>query len=229
MISSQADCPCVAAVTGCNCLLARNEAPGLAGWTCLFVSAKSRTLSNDFRTLCLSWVFVITQARNILLKSSGGAEGRPFVAKVADFGLSMRIDPNATHVSNVFQVRPCGRLPTLAGREASQLFRQSMQTAGKRLVARAGTLGHWYSGYSNPIVTVPACPPVPLVSHLQGTMTHMAPEVMLRGKLSRQSDVYAFGVLLWELYSGGHAFKVRALSGSIWHCCKVSQPHRHSR
>lgn len=45
------------------------------------------------------------QARNILLKSSGGAEGRPFVAKVADFGLSMRIDPNATHVSNVYQVR----------------------------------------------------------------------------------------------------------------------------
>lgn len=43
------------------------------------------------------------QARNILLKSSGGAEGRPFVAKVADFGLSMRIDPNATHVSNVYQ------------------------------------------------------------------------------------------------------------------------------
>lgn len=43
---------------------------------------------------------------------------------------------------------------------------------------------------------------------VQGTMTHMAPEVMLRGKLSRQSDVYAFGVLLWELYSGGHAFKV---------------------
>jgi hypothetical protein len=46
-----------------------------------------------------------SQARNILLKSSGGAEGRPFVAKVADFGLSMRIDPNATHVSNVYQVR----------------------------------------------------------------------------------------------------------------------------
>jgi hypothetical protein len=47
----------------------------------------------------------LSQARNILLKSSGGAEGRPFVAKVADFGLSMRIDPNATHVSNVYQVR----------------------------------------------------------------------------------------------------------------------------
>jgi hypothetical protein len=50
------------------------------------------------------------QARNILLKSSGGAEGRPFTAKVADFGLSMRIDPDATHVSNVFQVRSIGLL-----------------------------------------------------------------------------------------------------------------------
>lgn len=50
---------------------------------------------------------------------------------------------------------------------------------------------------------------------LQGTMTHMAPEVMLKGKLSRGSDVYAFGVLLWELYSGGHAFRgvPRALLG----------------
>jgi hypothetical protein len=45
------------------------------------------------------------QARNILLKSSGGGQGRPFIAKVADFGLSVRIDPMATHVSNVYQVR----------------------------------------------------------------------------------------------------------------------------
>lgn len=51
-------------------------------------------------------------------------------------------------------------------------------------------------------------------------MTHMAPEVMLRGKLSRQSDVYAFGVLLWELYSGGHAFKVREQLVD-WSCVSV--------
>ena len=41
----------------------------------------------------------------------------------------------------------------------------------------------------------------------QGTLTHMAPEVLLAGRLSKASDVYAFGITLWELYTGGHAFK----------------------
>jgi serine/threonine protein kinase len=44
------------------------------------------------------------KARNILLKSSG-ADRRGFVAKVADFGLSLRMDPNETHVSDMYQVR----------------------------------------------------------------------------------------------------------------------------
>lgn len=37
----------------------------------------------------------------------------------------------------------------------------------------------------------------------------------MQGKVSRASDVYAFGILLWELYTGGHAFKgvPRALLG----------------
>lgn len=42
---------------------------------------------------------------------------------------------------------------------------------------------------------------------LQGTLTHMAPEVLMFGKISRASDVYAFGILLWELYTGQQAFK----------------------
>jgi serine/threonine protein kinase len=41
----------------------------------------------------------------------------------------------------------------------------------------------------------------------QGTTTHMAPEVLLEGKLSRASDVYAFGILMWELLTADHAFR----------------------
>jgi hypothetical protein len=33
-----------------------------------------------------------------------------------------------------------------------------------------------------------------------------APELLLAGRVSRASDAYAFGILLWELYTGGHAY-----------------------
>ena len=39
-----------------------------------------------------------------MLKSSG-SEGRGVVAKVADFGLSVKMDHMETHLSNAFQVR----------------------------------------------------------------------------------------------------------------------------
>ncbi len=42
------------------------------------------------------------QARNIMLKSSG-TEGRGVVAKVADFGLSTRMEHAETHLSSCFQ------------------------------------------------------------------------------------------------------------------------------
>ncbi|KAG1662464.1 hypothetical protein FOA52_009672 [Chlamydomonas sp. UWO 241] len=40
----------------------------------------------------------------------------------------------------------------------------------------------------------------------QGTMTHMAPELLLFGRMSKPSDVYAFAVTLWEIFTGGRAF-----------------------
>ncbi|KAI8466064.1 MAG: hypothetical protein J3K34DRAFT_524825 [Monoraphidium minutum] len=82
------------------------------------------------------------KARNVLLKSTG-TDPRGFTAKVGDFGLSIRIDPGATHISNLFQ----------------------------------------------------------------GTMTHMAPETLDLGRISRASDVYAFGILLYELFTGDGAFR----------------------
>jgi serine/threonine protein kinase len=37
----------------------------------------------------------------------------------------------------------------------------------------------------------------------QGTMSHMAPEVMLQGRISKAADVYSFGISLWDLFTGG--------------------------
>ncbi len=44
------------------------------------------------------------QASNVLLKSSA-SDGRGVVAKVADFGLSVKMDITQTHMSNLWQVR----------------------------------------------------------------------------------------------------------------------------
>ena len=41
----------------------------------------------------------------------------------------------------------------------------------------------------------------------QGTLTHMAPELLLHGHISKRGDVYAFGILLWELFTGEKAFR----------------------
>ena len=35
-----------------------------------------------------------------------------------------------------------------------------------------------------------------------GTVTHMPPELLTTGRLSKSVDVFAFGVLLWEMCTG---------------------------
>ena len=35
---------------------------------------------------------------------------------------------------------------------------------------------------------------------------HTYIQVMLKGKQSKSADVYAYGIVLWELYTGGRAF-----------------------
>ena len=55
-----------------------------------------------------------------------------------------------------------------------------------------------------PSLTLPA---VPHLSHTyQGTLTHMSPELLLHGRMSKAADVYAFGITMWELYSADSAF-----------------------
>ena len=104
------------------------------------------------------------KATNVMLKSAG-SDGRGVIAKVADFGLSVRMDAFATHVSQSFQ----------------------------------------------------------------GTLTHMAPEVMLHGQLGKAADVYAFGVTLWELFTGGQPYQgeCRCLAAGGRggrRCCCVCMP-----
>ncbi|KAL6748814.1 kinase-like domain-containing protein, partial [Haematococcus lacustris] len=73
------------------------------------------------------------KARNVLLRGSGGSVGRGVTAKIADFGLAVKLPPGESCINNLFQ----------------------------------------------------------------GTITHMAPEVLKDGCISKQSDVYAFGITLW--------------------------------
>jgi serine/threonine protein kinase len=39
-----------------------------------------------------------------------------------------------------------------------------------------------------------------------GTVTHAAPELLLEGRLTKASDVFAFAILAWELVTGQRIF-----------------------
>jgi serine/threonine protein kinase len=51
----------------------------------------------------------------------------------------------------------------------------------------------------------------------------MAPEILIKGHISKAADVYALGMVLWELYTGQKVFKgiPRALLGH-----HITQLHR---
>ncbi|WIA28307.1 hypothetical protein OEZ86_010858 [Tetradesmus obliquus] len=40
-----------------------------------------------------------------------------------------------------------------------------------------------------------------------GTISHSAPEVLTTGRMSPAADVYSFGIMMWELFTGSSAFK----------------------
>lgn len=150
------------------------------------------------------------KARNVLLRSDA-QDPRGFTAKVADFGLSLTIDPNATHISNAFQVRfsfvyclswdwlvahmrPADSMASFVGTRAA-CYRRCQVLGSLSCISCAACLYVWCL--------------------LQGTMTHMAPETLMNGHISRASDVFGFGILMWELFTGEHAYKgiPRALLG----------------
>ena len=51
-----------------------------------------------------------------------------------------------------------------------------------------------------------------LSTQSHGTVTHMAPCLLENGRMSRASDVYSFGILLWELVNRKRPYEVRSTS-----------------
>jgi len=82
------------------------------------------------------------KAQNVLLTAMERETGTNMLAKVADFGLSVLMGTDQTHVSGI----------------------------------------------------------------THGTVTHMAPEVLLTGRMTPKTDVYAYGMFLYEIFSGRKVF-----------------------
>ena len=59
------------------------------------------------------------------------------------------------------------------------------------------------------------------LNSLQGTMSHMAPEALLRGHISKAADVYSFGITLWELFTGCHAYFGEAHLACVLGGCRL--------
>lgn len=59
-----------------------------------------------------------------------------------------------------------------------------------------------------------------------GTATHAAPELLLGGRLTRSSDVYAFGIIAWEMVAGEEAFSGLSSIQVIakLSCCTLHRP-----
>jgi hypothetical protein len=76
----------------------------------------------------------------VLLKSAGN-DTRGFVAKVSDFGLSMRIDPSETHVSNFYQGTLTHMVRGGGGGGCRVGYQRSRKKEGRGLSEHLGTHG----------------------------------------------------------------------------------------
>lgn len=101
-----------------------------------------------------------------------------------------------------------------------RLSRWGAQRAACGLFCRCdkeSTPAHWiccsrahtyclYSRVSTCVDVELCCVVILCLLAIQGTMSHMAPEALLRGHISKAADVYSFGITLWELFTGCHAY-----------------------
>lgn len=73
---------------------------------------------------------------------------------------------------------------------------QESQSRVKGFVAKIGDFG-----LSRTLMADDAREPTHLTTNALGCMTHMAPELLLSGRLSPRADIYSFGIIMWEVYT----------------------------
>ncbi|KAL4442739.1 hypothetical protein ABPG77_006733 [Micractinium sp. CCAP 211/92] len=140
------------------------------------------------------------KAANVLISTGCGTK-RGWQAKIADLGLSRMLPHNAVrHV--------CSRLsrPHLLSPAAQLSVRRPWAKVLTRVHAPAlhqGTSLAPACHYSAlPCRALPLLPQSCLDGRQQtGTVAYMAPEVVSCGRITRAADVYAFGILMYEVWA----------------------------
>jgi len=130
------------------------------------------------------------KASNVFLaRGTDGAE----TVKVLDFGVARFFRDDDTNPAPLRLVR------VSTSDETEEL------ASGDSLDPEASTVP--LSEQSTATMEEPEAGPPPSVHRtIVGTFTHMSPEILLHGKASRASDIYAFGVLAYELLTGALPF-----------------------
>ncbi|EFJ43173.1 hypothetical protein VOLCADRAFT_119188 [Volvox carteri f. nagariensis] len=135
-------------------------------------------------------------ANNVLLLKTKN-ENIPVVAKLSDFGLSMRLEHGQDHLKNVSALSLLFRPVHVHVHVHAHALVFCTCTYRAKCIARYSTL---------------AAAAAAAIAHARvhhGTPYYQSPEVAEHGTCSLAADVYSLGVLLWELYHGTPPWRLK--------------------